>query len=154
MYGVGVRFLPEKHLQPLLSWYGGAFISQNRQQGLYTRTGWNAIGLGLRIRPLKRWFSPIAEVGAHRFTLSVRDKEGRTPRGLSAAQAAIGLSGGLGLALKITEGVEFSLTYHRYRPQTNTLEGIAGPRKDRIESFIGTLFFYFPSISTTKSRFQ
>jgi len=48
VYSVGVRFLPERRVQPLIGWQGGSFISQNRELGQYARTSWNAIGLGLR----------------------------------------------------------------------------------------------------------
>ncbi len=87
VYGVGVRFLPERRVQPLIGWQGGSFISQNRELGRYARTSWNAIGLGLRAHLRKGLWSPFFQVGAHRFAISVRDQNGKPPHGTPSALA-------------------------------------------------------------------
>ncbi len=155
VYSVGVRFLPERRVQPFLGWQGGNFISQNRELGQYARTSWNAIGLGLRAHVRKGLWSPFLQVGAHRFSISVRDQNDKPPRGASSSISAMGLSWAAGVRLLITEGVMFSLLYQRFRPQTSLLEGYPGPRKDRIEAIMGELLFYFPEADrNVKSRFQ
>lgn len=153
-YGAGIRFLPERRLAPQISWNGGQFISQDRAQGRYARTQWSSIGLVLRIRPLKRAFSPFAQLGFHRFSVSVRDQEGRVIPGMPSQQGANGLGWGAGLVVRILEGVEWGLGYSRYRPQTTRLEGLAGPTKDRIEAITTELTVYFPEKTLEKSRFQ
>ena len=154
VYSVGVRFLPERRVQPLIGWQGGSFISQNRELGQYARTSWNAIGLGLRAHLRKGLWSPFFQVGAHRFAISVRDQNGKPPHGTPSSIGVVGLSWAAGVRLLITEGVTFSLLYQRFRPQTNLLDGLAGPRKDRIEAIMGELLFYFPEADrNAKSRF-
>jgi hypothetical protein len=154
VYNVGVRFLPERRVQPLIGWQGGSFISQNRELGQYARTSWNAIGLGLRAHLRKGLWSPFFQVGAHRFAISVRDQNGKPPHGTPSSIGVVGLSWAAGVRLLITEGVTFSLLYQRFRPQTNLLDGLAGPRKDRIEAIMGELLFYFPEADrNAKSRF-
>ncbi len=154
MYGVGVRFLPERRFQPLIAWQGGSFVSQSRVSGLYARTSWNSIGLGLRGRLRKGLWSPFFQVSAHRFSINVRNQYDKPPSGTPPNQAVVGLSWGSGLSLIITDGVELSIIYQRFRPQTNLLEGLAGPRKDRIEAIAGELLLYFPEAGTrVKSRF-
>jgi len=154
VYGVGVRFLPERRFQPFMGWQGGRFVSQSRASGLYAQTGWNGIGLGLRGRLRKGLWSPFLQASAHRFSISVRNQNDKPPSGTPSNQAVVGLSWGAGLSLLITDGVEFSVLYQRFRPQTNLLEGLAGPRKDRIEAIAGELLFYFPEATNkVKSRF-
>ncbi len=153
IYGAGIRFLPERRLEPQIIWNGGQFISQDRSQGRYARTQWSAIGVSLRARPLKGDVSPYAQLGFHRFSIGVRDREGRTIPGIPSQQGVNGLSWGLGLVLRIIEGVEWGVGYSRYRPQTTRLEGLAGPAKDRIEAISTELTVYFPEKNQTKSRF-
>ncbi len=140
--------LPERRVQPLIGWQGGSFISQNRELGQYARTSWNAIGLGLRAHLRKGLWSPFFQVGAHRFAISVRDQNGKPPHGTPSSIGVVGLSWAAGVRLLITEGVTFSLLYQRFRPQTNLLDGLPGPRKDRIEAIMGELLFYFPEGET------
>jgi len=154
VYGVGVRFLPERRFQPFIAWQGGRFISQSRALGLYARTAWNGIGLGLRGRLRKGLWSPFLQGSGHRLSISVRNQNDKPPPDTPSNQAVIGLSWGAGLSLTITEGVEFCVFYQRLRPQTNLLEGLPGPKKDRIEALAGELLFYFPETGTKlKSRF-
>ncbi len=154
VYGVGVRFLPERRLQPLIAWHGGNFTSQDRALGLYARTGWNGIGLGIRGRLRKGVWSPFLQVSAHRFSIKVRDQNDKAPRGVPSDQVAMGLSWGPGLSLTLIEGVELGILYQRFRPQTNLIEGLAGSRKDRIEAIAAELLFYFPERGQIpKSRF-
>jgi opacity protein-like surface antigen len=153
-YGIGVRFLPERRFQPFLVWQGGSLVSQNRDMGLYARTSWNAIGLGLRGHLRKGLWSPFLQLSAHRFSFSVRGQDNKPPAGVSPSLAALGLSWGAGLRISVTEGVAFGLLYQRLRPQTNLLEGFPGPKKDRIEAIMGELLFYFPEQGgNTRSRF-
>ncbi len=154
VYGAGVRFLPERRFQPFIAWQGGSFVSQSRASGLYARTSWNGIGLGLRGRLRKGLWSPFLQASGHRFSITVRNQIDKPPPGTPPNQAVIGLSWGAGLSLIITDGVEFSVLYQRLRPQTNLLEGLPGPKKDRIEALAGELLFYFPEAGTKlKSRF-
>lgn len=153
MGGVGIRFLAERRLQPGLTLELGHFISQDRRQARFTQTRWTSVGICLRLRPLRSSLSPVGEVHAFRLTASLRDAEGRSIPGIPASFSANGIGWSTGLSWRMSRYGELALVYLRRRPQTNTLEGVPGPARDRIEGFIGQLTLYLLPQETSRSRF-
>lgn len=154
MGGGGIRFLPEKRLQPGLTMEMGRFISQDRQQGRFAQTRWTSVGLLLRFRPLKTHLSPIGELHAFRLTATPRTTEGRPFPGVPAALSANGIGWSAGLSWRFSPYGEATLLYLRRRPQTTLLDGYAGSARDRIEGLNGQLALYLFAQPTQHSRFQ
>ncbi|MCS7189509.1 MAG: hypothetical protein RMJ66_00485 [Bacteroidia bacterium] len=152
--GVGVRFIPTRRLQPMIYWEGGQFISQDRNKRAFSRTRWGAVGIGLRLRFLRKGFSPILETTLGRLTASPRTMEGRPITGSPASLSANFLGWGAGISWRLNEWVELGLLYLRRRPQTSALEGISGPARDRLEGFMGQLTLLLGEKSESSSRFQ
>lgn len=153
MGGGGIRFLAEKRLQPGLMIETGRFISQDRQQGRFSQTKWTAVGVLLRYRPLKLALSPIAEVCAFRLTAAPRSADGRPVSGIPASISANGIGWSAGLSWRLSPYGEVALVYLRRRPQTQLLDGFAGPVRDRIEGLMGQIALYLLPTSSTRSRF-
>ncbi|MEN3041241.1 MAG: hypothetical protein ABDH66_06870 [Bacteroidia bacterium] len=151
---IGVRFLPERRIQPTLSVELGSFISQSRQQGLFSQTHWNSVGIGLRARFLKKVVSPFLEGQAFRLVARCRDAEGKVMLNMPSSFSANGLGWGAGLSWRISPYGEVALAYVRRRPQTTQLEGVSGPAKDRIEGLIGQLSLYISPGTFNRARFQ
>ncbi|MCX7606002.1 MAG: hypothetical protein N2170_01890 [Bacteroidia bacterium] len=152
--GVGVRFLTEKRVQPGIYWEGGRFISQDRRIRKSSQTKWTAISVGLRVRPLRRAVSPLAEVSFFQLNATSRTLEGRVIPGSSASIAAIGVGWGGGVSWRFRPWGELSFLYLRRRPQTAQLEGIQGPARDRIEGIMGQLSLIWLSETSNSSRFR
>ncbi|MCX7981014.1 MAG: hypothetical protein N3A68_08245 [Bacteroidia bacterium] len=151
---VGVRFLPDKRLQPGLHWEGGRFISQDRSQGKYSQTRWNAIALTLRLRPLQKKVSPVGEIALFRLNAWPRNQEDKALPGSPASVSVNGIGWGAGLSWRMHLWAELALLYVRRRPQTSYLEGVNGPGRDRIEGFIGQISFILQKENFNRSRFQ
>ncbi|MCX8113184.1 MAG: hypothetical protein N3E49_08350 [Bacteroidia bacterium] len=151
---VGVRFLIERRLQPGLGLELGRFISQDRRQARFSQTRWTSIGFSLRSRFLKKSLSPVLELYAFRLTATPRTVEDKSVPGAPASLSANGLGWAAGLSWRWSSMGEIALLYVRRRPQTNLLEGVPGPARDRIEGFLGQIAFYLLSTEPTRPRFR
>lgn len=148
-----MRFLAEKRLQPGLALELGRFISQDRRQARFSQTRWISVGVFLRFRPLRSAVSPVGELHAFRLTASPRTAEGRALAGIPASFSANGTGWSAGLSWRLSQYGELALLYMRRRPQTQILEGVAGPARDRIEGFVGQINLYLLPQQTSRSRF-
>ncbi|MCS6895006.1 MAG: hypothetical protein NZZ60_02500 [Bacteroidia bacterium] len=150
---MGVRFSAKKRLQPTLCVELGRFISQERQRGLFSQTRWNSVGIGVRVRPLRRAFSPFGEGLVFRMNAQCRDANGKTIPGASSSLSVNGIGWGVGFSWQMSPHGEIALLYLRRRPQTPQLEGVPGPARDRIEGIVGQLSLFFISAPSNRSRF-
>lgn len=154
MGGLGARFFGYRRFQPGIFMDIGRFISQDRRQNQFTHTRWNALGLLLRLRPFKSALSPVAEGAAFRLTAMPRSMEDRTLPQVPASFTVNGLGWRAGISWRLSQWSELSLLYFWLRPQTSLLEGIAGPKPDRIEGFLGQIALLLAPPAPQPARFQ
>lgn len=153
MGGGGIRFLVEKRLQPGLMIETGRFISQDRQQSRFAQTRWATVGVLLRYRPFRFALSPVGEVCAFRLTAAPRSADERPIPGIPASISANGIGWSAGLSWRLSPYGEVALVYLRRRPQTQLLDGFAGPARDRIEGLMGQLALSLLPPPSNRSRF-